>query len=354
MINDEITYEAIDLLETLISIPSLSKHEQASADELEAFITRKGYYAHRKGNNVWCMGHDFSPQKPTVLLNSHIDTVKANVGWSYDPFKATRDGERIYGLGANDAGASLVSLLAAFLIIDKKPQKYNIIYLASCEEEIGGAEGLQAALPLLPEISVAIVGEPTDMQPAVAEKGLMVLDGVIKGVAGHAARDEGVNAIYNAIEVIEKLRNIKFEKTSDTLGAVKITVTQIESGTQHNVVPDICKIVVDVRTIDCYSNVETLEYIKKNIPACEFNARSTRLNPSGINIKNPLIQRMLTLGCTPFGSPTLSDQALMPFDSVKIGPGSSSRSHTPDEYIEIPEIRQAINMYVAILDGLNL
>lgn len=351
---DELIYNAIDLLKAMIAIPSISHNEEKRADLICDFIRNSGFEPQREGNNVWCFGKDYSPLRPTILLNSHIDTVKAVDGWSYDPFTPTEVGDLIYGLGSNDAGASVVSLLAAFINLTAIPQSYNVIFLASCEEEISGSGGIESVLPLLPPISVAIVGEPTDMQPAVAEKGLMVLDGEIKGVSGHAARNEGLNAIYMAMDVVARLKDLTFPKISPLLGAVKVTVTQIESGTQHNVIPDLCKIVVDVRTTEAYSNTEILEYIRKAIPHCLITARSTRLNSSKIELNHPIVQRMITLGAIPFGSPTLSDQALMPFQSIKLGPGSSSRSHTADEYITTSEIRKAIHTYIALLNGLSI
>jgi acetylornithine deacetylase len=261
---------------------------------------------------------------------------------------------KLYGLGSNDAGASLVSLIAAFIYLDKRPRDYNIVMLASCEEEVSGKDGIESVLAYVAPITIAIVGEPTEMHPAIAEKGLMVLDGKIKGVSGHAARNEGVNAIYEAVKVVEKLRDLRFEKESKMLGPVKISVTQINAGTQHNVVPDMCEIVVDVRSTDAYTNFQTLSKIRSAVPQCELTPRSTRLNPSYIDPSHPIVKRLQLLGAKPFGSPTLSDQALMPWQSLKLGPGSSSRSHTADEYIHYQEIRSAIQVYVSILDGLKL
>ncbi|MEG1916206.1 MAG: M20 family metallo-hydrolase [Muribaculaceae bacterium] len=351
---DELIYNAIDLLKAMIAIPSISRDEDKVANIIESSINSAGYKAMRQGNNVWCFGNDFSPLRPSILLNSHIDTVKPVDAWTYNPYAATEIDDKILGLGSNDAGASLVSLFATFIYISSRPQSYNLIFLASCEEEVGGENGIESVIPLLPPISVAIVGEPTEMQPAIAEKGLMVLDGVIHGVSGHAARNEGLNAIYKAIDVVASLKDLIFPRISPLLGPIKVTVTQIESGTQHNVIPDLCKIVVDVRTTEAYSNTEVLEYIRKAVPACIFTPRSTRLNSSKIDIAHPLVQRMITLGAAPFGSPTLSDQALMPFQSLKLGPGSSSRSHTANEYITTSEIREAISTYIALLNNLNL
>lgn len=352
---DELYYEAVDLLKTLIATPSISREETAAADRIEAFILSKGYRPERAGNNVWCKSADFVPDRPVVLLNSHIDTVRPVDGWTRNPFSPDEDEDgRIFGLGSNDAGASLVSLLAAFLLLDSRPQPYNLVFLASCEEEVSGKNGIESVLPLLPPIDTAIVGEPTGMQPAVAEKGLMVLDGEIHGKAGHAARNEGDNAIYKAVKAIETLRTLAFPKESPYLGPVKISVTQINAGSQHNVVPDLCRIVVDVRTTDAYTNEQTLEMIRQAADGCRLSPRSTRLRPSSIPESHPLVGRLVMAGRKPFGSPTLSDQALMPFPSLKIGPGDSARSHTADEYIHREEIREAIQLYVSALDGLRL
>lgn len=351
---DELYYKSVDLLKQLIATKSLSREEVDAAQLIEEYFKLNGFAPQRHGNNVWAIATGYDEAKPTLLLNSHIDTVKPVAGWVRDPFTPIEEDGRLYGLGSNDAGGPLVSLLAAFMYLSSRPQSYNIVMLASCEEEVSGKNGIESVIPLLPSISVAIVGEPTEMQPAVAEKGLMVLDGVVRGVSGHAARNEGVNAIYETLGVIETLRNLKFENESPTLGPVKISVTQINAGTQHNVVPDVCNIVVDVRSTDAYSNVETLDLIRKAVPQCELTPRSTRLNPSHISVAHPIVKRLELLGAKPFGSPTLSDQALMPWQSLKIGPGSSSRSHTADEYICLDEIRDAIEIYVKLLDGLDI
>ena len=351
---DELYYKSVDLLKQLISTPSVSREEVVVADIICDYFKMNGFEPQRQGNNVWAMSPEFDINKPTLLLNSHIDTVKPVAGWTHDPFVSVEEDGKLYGLGSNDAGASLVSLLAAFAYLSKCSREYNMVMLASCEEEVSGNNGIESVIPLLPPISVAIVGEPTEMQPAVAEKGLMVLDGVVRGVSGHAARNEGVNAIYKTISVIDTLRNLTFEKESPTLGPVKISVTQINAGTQHNVVPDVCNIVVDVRSTDAYSNVDTLEMIRKAVPDCELTPRSTRLNPSSIDVNHPIVKRLEMLGATSFGSPTLSDQALMPWQSLKLGPGSSSRSHTADEYIYLDEIRSAIETYIKVLDGVKL
>ncbi len=351
---DEIYYDAIDLLKDMVAVPSLSRNEGEAADVVEKAMKKFGLCPKRYMNNVWCQSADFCPDKPTILLNAHIDTVKVADGWTRPPFTPTVEDDAIYGLGTNDDGASVVSLMAAFRVLSSMPQPYNLVFLASAEEEVSGKNGIEAVLPMLPPINFALVGEPTGMQPAIAEKGLMVLDGVIHGVAGHAARNEGVNAIYKAIDVINTLRNLRFEKESELLGPVKISVTKIEGGQQHNVVPDKCTILVDVRTTDAYTNVETLELLRQAVPECSLTPHSTRLNPSGISTSHPLVARTQMLGKVPFGSPTLSDQALMPFPSLKMGPGDSARSHTADEYILCTEIRQAIDEYIVMLNGLQV
>lgn len=351
---DEIYYDVLDLLKELIAIPSISRDEGRAADVVERFLASRGCSVERLGNNVYCKSTYFSSSKKTVLLNSHIDTVKPVAGWTYPPFVATEVEDKIYGLGSNDAGASLVSLIATFLMLKDTEQSYNLIMLCSCEEEVSGKNGIESVLPYLPPISVAIVGEPTEMNPAVAEKGLMVLDGEVKGVSGHAARNEGVNAIYLALPIIERLSKLAFDKVSDYLGPVKISVTQINAGTQHNVVPDLCRFVVDVRTTDAFTNEETLSLIRTAVPGCELMPRSVRLRPSSIPMNHPIVQRLVFAGKQPFGSPTLSDQALMSFPSVKCGPGNSARSHTADEYITKTEIREAIQLYVTVLDRLAL
>ena len=336
----------------MIARPSISRDEKEVADFLEAHWKQAGQTVFRHGNNLWMTSQPMDPAKPTLLLNSHIDTVKPVAGWSRDPFTHEESEEdRLYGLGSNDAGASVVSLYAAFSILTQKEQPYNLIFLASCEEEISGKNGLESVIPYLPPIQFAIVGEPTGMQPAVAEKGLMVLDCVATGKSGHAARNEGINAIYLALKDIEWFQHYQFPKQSDFLGPVKMTVTIIQAGTQHNVVPDKCTFTVDIRSNECYSNEQLFELIQQQV-SCEIKARSFRLNSTRTDMDHPFVRRALMMGCQPFGSPTLSDQALMPFPSVKMGPGQSARSHSADEYIELMEIREAIDMYVRLLDQL--
>lgn len=348
-----ILLETIGLLKQLISIPSVSREEEAVADALQKFIEGAGIMTHRSGNNVWCFSPDFNAERPTLLLNSHIDTVKPVAGWKHHPHAPIVEEGKLYGLGSNDAGASVVSLLQVFRQLCMHPQTYNIIYLASCEEEVSGKNGIESVLPMLPPISVAIVGEPTEMQPAIAEKGLMVLDVTAYGRAGHAARNEGDNAIYKVLEDITWFRDHQFEKVSPLLGPVKMSVTQVNAGTQHNVVPDRCTLVVDIRSNELYCNEELFQEICSHIQ-CEAKARSFRLNSSRISPEHPLVKRAVEMGLKPFGSPTLSDQALMPFPSLKMGPGKSSRSHTADEYILIEEIEDAIETYLKLLNSASI
>jgi len=345
------TSEAITLLSSLVSIPSVSREEQQVADFLQNYMERSGIMTSRSGNNIWCISPMFDPKKPTILLNSHIDTVKPVNGWRKQPFTAKMEDGKLYGLGSNDAGASVVSLFEVYRYLSATEQAYNLIFLASCEEEVSGKNGIESVLPQLPPIALGVVGEPTEMHPAIAEKGLMVLDVTAHGKAGHAARNEGENAIYKALDDIQWFRNYRFPKESSFLGPVKMSVTQVNAGTQHNVVPDICTFVVDIRSNECYSNEELFQEICPHIQS-EAKARSFRLNSSHIDAEHPFVKRAVELGRTPFGSPTLSDQALMHFPSVKIGPGKSSRSHTADEYIRVSEIEEAIGMYIKILNGL--
>jgi len=343
---------AIDLLKQLIAIPSVSREEKELADFLEHYIEEKGYIASRKGNNVWIIGPGFDTSRPTLLLNSHIDTVKPVSGWTREPFKPVIEGDKLYGLGSNDAGASLVSLLHAFFYLIQQPQTYNLIFAASAEEEISGENGMRTLIHELPKIDFAIVGEPTGMNLAVAEKGLMVLDCYAHGKAGHAARNEGENAIYKAIPDIEWFKNYEFPKKSDLLGAVKMSVTIINAGTQHNVVPDMCTFTVDVRSNELYSNDELQALIEQHT-GCEIKARSTRLNSTQTPLNHPLVLRGKKMGLSLFGSPTLSDQSLMHFPSVKIGPGDSARSHTANEFVFLEDIPNSINIYIELLNGLR-
>ena len=347
------TSEALTLLQALIGIPSISKEEEAAADFLQNYIEETGIMTGRSGNNIWCLSPQFDTNRPTILLNSHIDTVKPVNGWRKQPFTPKVENGKLYGLGSNDAGASLVSLFQTFRYLSAIEQRYNLIFLASCEEEISGKNGIESVLPQLPPITFGVVGEPTEMNPAIAEKGLMVLDVTARGKAGHAAREEGENAIYKVLDDINWFRTYRFPLESSLLGPVKMSVTQINAGTQHNVIPDVCTFVVDIRSNEFYTNETLFQEITSHI-CCEAKARSFRLNSSSIDTNHPFVQKAIELGKTPFGSPTLSDEALMNFPSVKIGPGKSSRSHTADEYVILAEIEEAIRMYIQLLDGLKI
>lgn len=345
--------ESISLLKELISIPSYSKEEDKTADLIQQFLQSKDYDPERTGNNIWLRCTAFVESRPTVLLNSHHDTVKLNKGYTRDPFLAEEVDDKLYGLGSNDAGGCLVSLLATFLHFEEADElPFNLVFAASAEEEISGKNGIASIIEELPRIDLAIVGEPTLLNLAIAEKGLMVLDCLAKGKAGHAARNEGVNAIYEALGDIKWFEIFQFPEESDALGPVKMTVSQIEAGQQHNVVPAECRFVVDVRTTDAYTNQETLEIIQSKVRS-EVKARSTRLNPSGIASGHPILKAAEKLGLKTYGSPALSDQALMPFYSVKFGPGDSARSHMADEYIYLNEIEKGIEAYIDLLKNLK-
>jgi len=344
--------EAVDLLKKMIAIPSHSREEKAVVDMIESWMKSYGFEPHREGNNI-ILTSGSNPNKPTILLNSHIDTVKPAAGYTFDPYTPIQDGDKLYGLGSNDAGASVVSLLVTYSQLLEREQPFNLIYACTAEEEVSGKMGIESILPMLGNIDLAIVGEPTQMQMAVAEKGLMVLDCTAHGKSGHAARNEGINAIYEAMADIEWFRTYTFPRVSEYLGVVKTSVTMIESGTQHNVVPDTCKFVVDVRVNEKYSNSELLALIKEQVK-CDVKERSTRLNSSAIDSQHPIVQRGLSLGLTCFGSPTMSDQALIPFTSIKIGPGDSARSHTANEFICLSEIEHGIDTYISLIDNLAL
>ena len=344
----ELITEAIYLLKELIATPSISRDEKKAADIFENHLKSYGLTYERKDNNIWCLSPKWKDGKPTLLLNAHIDTVKPVSSWTRNPFEPTIEDDILYGLGSNDCGGGLVTLLQVFRYFTENESPYNIIYLASAEEEVSGANGISCVLPLLPKIDVAIVGEPTGMQPAVAEKGLMVIDMTSHGKSGHAARNEGVNAIYEMLDDLTWIRNYKFKKESEFLGATKMTVTMINAGTQHNVIPDECKAVIDVRTNEYYQNEFLFEFLRKHLHS-DVKARSVRLHSSHIEINHPLIQKCISMGKKPFGSPTLSDQALMPFPSFKMGPGESSRSHSADEFIHISEMERAIEEYIDLI-----
>lgn len=350
--------QSIELLKALIATPSFSREEEKTADLIEQFFKKHGYQPQRKHNNIWVKSANFDPSKPTILFNSHHDTVKPSVHYSRNPFQPEVIDGKLYGLGSNDAGGALVCLIAAFRQLEQTEQAYNLILAATAEEEISGEKNVADILPELGKIALGVVGEPTGMQPAVAEKGLLVIDLEVKGKAGHAARNEGDNAIYKALPIIEQLRNLKFERESSLLGPVKLSITQIKAGTQHNVVPDTCTLTLDIRVNESYTNHEVFGMIKNALQGhdsdLEIKPRSFRLNSSRIELKHPVVQRCLSLGLKPFGSPTLSDQAVMPFPTLKIGPGQSARSHTADEFIYLDELEEGQRLYLDIFNGLIL
>lgn len=347
------TESSIELLKTLIQTPSISREENITANLIEKYLRSAGIETFRKDNNVWAKSQVFIEDQPTILLNSHHDTVKPNASYTRDPFLATVEGDQLFGLGSNDAGGCLVSLIASFLHFHERPDlPFNLVLAATAEEEISGSKGVASILEEIGQIDLAIVGEPTQMRMAIAEKGLMVLDCSSHGKAGHAAREEGDNAIYKAIKDINWFQKYKFKKVSPLLGPVKMTVSQVNAGTQHNVVPDICKFVVDVRTNELYSNEAIYKIISKNTD-CTVKARSFRLNSSKIELNHPIVQLGISMGLSHYGSPTLSDQSLMPFPSLKIGPGMSKRSHTADEFVLLSEIEDGIETYIQLLEGLE-
>jgi acetylornithine deacetylase len=340
---------ATSLLISLIETPSLSKQEVETAALIAGFFEKWNIKTHRKGNNIWAYNQKFDPNKPSILLNSHHDTVKPNVGYTKDPYQAIEENGRLYGLGSNDAGGCLVSLIAVFCYFYEKDTPYNIVIAATAEEEISGKNGIESILPELPEFELAIVGEPTLMQMAVAEKGLLVIDATVKGVAGHAAREEGENAIYKTLDDLNVIKDFQFKKVSPFLGETKVTATIIQAGSQHNVIPDICTYTLDVRVTDSYSLEEAFSELKEVLQA-ELEPRSLRLNSSKVPEDHKILHVGKALGLETYGSPTLSDQALIPYPSVKIGPGDSARSHTADEFIYIDEIQKGIEGYITLLE----
>ncbi|NOU58196.1 M20 family metallo-hydrolase [Marinifilum caeruleilacunae] len=345
---------ALSILKELISIQSFSKEENHVADLMEKKLDEFGYQVNRVGNNVWVFNKDFKEGRPVLLMNSHLDTVKPNEKWSKDPFTPEEIEGKLFGLGSNDAGGCLVSLMATFLALEETQQDYNRVFCASAEEEISGKNGFELVQDKIGRIDVGIVGEPTLMEMAIAEKGLMVLDCEAKGVPGHAARNEGVNAIGVAMNDIEWFHTFQFENESEMLGPVKMTVTQINAGKQHNVIPASCTYVVDVRTNEFYSNEKAFEIIEEHVEST-VRARSFRMNSSGISLEHPLIKKGLKQGMKYYGSPTTSDQAIMKgFPTLKLGPGDSARSHTADEFIYIKEIGKGIEKYYNLLNGLEI
>lgn len=344
-------YESsVELLKQLIATPSFSRAEDNTADALVEFFTERGIKPNRMGNNVWAINRYYDKDKPTLLLNSHHDTVKPNPGYTREPFTPTVEDGKLYGLGSNDAGGPLVSLIGAFIQFEPREDlPINIVMAATAEEEISGPGGIESIWNSLPPIDYAIVGEPTGMDIAIAEKGLMVLDCTSKGRAGHAAREEGDNAIYNALKDIEWFRTFEFPKISETLGKTKMSVTVIQAGQAHNQVPAECKFTVDCRVTDAYTLDEVLQVIKENV-SCEVKPRSQRLKPSGIDNAHPLVKAGDAIGKKRFGSPTTSDQALIPVPSIKMGPGDSARSHSADEFIYLDEIKNGIKDYIRLIE----
>lgn len=350
----ELANTSVELLRKLIAIPSFSKEEDGVASLIADFFRERDISVNRSGNNIWVVNRFFDSAKPSLLLNSHHDTVKPNPQYTRDPFNAEIIDGKLYGLGSNDAGAPLVSLIATFLhYYSLENLKYNVVLAATAEEEISGTGGIESIWKTLPEIEFAIVGEPTLCHMATAEKGLMVLDCLAHGKAGHAAREEGINAIYQALPDIEWFRNYQFPKVSPTLGPIKMTVSIINAGKQHNVVPAECTFTVDVRVTDAYTLEQLLEIIKANVK-CEVKPRSMRMRPSGIAENHPLVKAAIKLGLERYGSPTTSDQALIPKASVKMGPGDSARSHTADEFIYVDEIAKGIDCYIKVLNEVIL
>lgn len=347
--NNTLYQDSLSLLRQLISIQSYSREEAGTAEAIAQFLQARGVETHRQENNVWAFSQHYNPTLPTVLLNSHHDTVKPHPSWTFDPFTPMVQDGKLHGLGSNDAGGCLVSLIATFLhFYDRQDLKYNVVLAATAEEEISGRNGIELIYPQLGAVEFAIVGEPTQMHLAVAEKGLMVLDCVAHGQGGHAAREEGINAIYEALPDMEWFRTFRFPKESSFLGPVKMSVTVIQAGSQHNVVPDHCKFTVDVRLTDAYPPEEVLRIIRAHVKS-EVTPRSTRLRPSSIDREHPIVQSGIRLGRNLYGSPTTSDQALLNIPSVKIGPGDSARSHTADEFIYLSELEEGIALYIQLL-----
>jgi len=351
MRKDKLTIDAIALLKKLIETPSFSSEENDTALLIEQYFQEYQIEYQRTQNNVWAINKEFDKRKPTILLNSHHDTVKPNKGYTKDPFKAIIEDGKLFGLGSNDAGGCLVSLIATFThFYNQKDLKYNLVIVASAEEESSGENGLNSMLSVIPTIDIAIVGEPTLMQLAVAEKGLVVFDAKVIGTPGHAAHPNNDNAIYNTISVLQWFQNYQFNKTSESLGDVKMTITQINAGKQHNAIPAEVDLVVDVRVNDKYSNQEIAEILEKELPCNSIIPRSLRLNSSSIPVEHELVQAGISLGRQTYGSPTLSDQSVLSCPSLKLGPGDSTRSHTANEFIYIQEIKEGIDLYIKLLE----
>jgi len=349
----EVQQKAINILKELISIPSFSREERQAADFLEDLLKNMGFTVHRKSNNIW-IKNIYDEKLPTLLLNSHLDTVKPGDFWTYDPFVPVERNGKLFGLGSNDAGASVVTLLAVFILLtDQKQCPYNLVYAATAEEEISGKNGIESILVDLGKIDLGIIGEPTGMNMAIAEKGLLVLDCLAHGKQAHAAGTNGINAIYQAMLDIEWIKNYRFIKKSDLLGEVTMQVTQIKAGESHNIIPDQCSFVIDVRSNDRYTNKEIFDIISQHLSS-DVQYRSLRLNPSTISPSHPVVKKAGKIGINCIGSNTLSDQALVSFPTVKIGPGDSARSHTADEYIKVKEITDGIEILMRLLNKLEL
>jgi acetylornithine deacetylase len=348
---EKLTVNAISLLKNLIETQSFSQEEENTATLIEGWFNENKIPFQRTKNNIWATNKHFDENKPTLLLNSHHDTVKPNSAYTKNPFKAIVENGKLYGLGSNDAGGCLVSLMATFThFYTQENLHYNLVIVASAEEENSGKNGLNSMLPIIPKIDVAIVGEPTLMQLAIAEKGLVVFDAVVAGSPSHAAHPNNNNSIYNTIEVLQWFKDFKFEKTSKALGAVKMTVTQIAAGSQHNVVPAHVDLVIDVRVNDAYSNQEIATILQEQAPCTKITPRSLRLNSSAISTEHDLVKAGIAIGRETYGSPTLSDQAVLNCQSLKLGPGDSTRSHSSDEFIYLAEIEEGIQIYVELLN----
>ena len=347
---EELKAEAIALLKQLIAIPSFSKDEGGTADVIGNFLRNKALVPHRLGNNVWAFASPYNPDLPTIWLNSHHDTIKPNSGYTKDPFSALEQEGKLFGLGSNDAGGPLVALIATFCSFIEKDLPFNLLLIASAEEEISGLQGISSLISIRPPADLVLVGEPTQMKLAVAEKGLLVLEGTVKGKAGHAAREEGINAIYLALNDLEKVKNFQFQKISPFLGPTKVSCTVINAGEQHNTVPELCRYVLDVRINELYTHEEVLEELKSVLTA-DLVPRSLRLRSSNLPEDHLLQQVATSMGLKKIGSPTLSDQALIPYPSAKIGPGDSARSHTADEFIFVTELEESISTYISILEN---
>lgn len=348
-----LTKEVFELLKNLIATQSFSREEDKTGDLLEQFLQKHGVSTQRKKHNIWAKNLHFDPKKPVILLNSHHDTVYPNQGYTRNPFSPDVEDGKLYGLGSNDAGGALTCLLATFLhFFERADLPFNLIYAASAEEEISGHDGIELVLPELGHIDFGIVGEPTKMHMAIAEKGLMVLDGVARGRSGHAAREEGESALYKALDDIAWIRSHQFSKDSEVLGLVKMSVTMIKSGSQHNVVPDLCEFTVDVRVNECYTLEEVLAEMQSHVQS-ELKPRSLRMRSSLIPLDHPLVRAGLALGREYYGSPTTSDKALMSFPTLKMGPGDSARSHTADEFIYVSELESGVELYINLLNKLH-